>query len=361
MTVGYGREIRMGGLPSRNGHKHVRSAVVPIPGRRVCLGRFRHCRRARSGTLGVKFQDLHVDMTHIKRIRAAIPHQVGNLSCLSRFRTSAGLGEKARRARKSIRRCSHGSARSIEGMRGVRLFLVPQPGRRERLLQGARPDCGSIPRRRAGNGAGGRPAMWWPAFGRWVRQWGVGNERCPATADGVGRRAGTGLDVAYEREERWGKASAAPKTAPAASEPEISLAFYRRHTGSLLRRYLYASMQVGRAPAVLSDPVGRGWASSRPVRSFEDALIFVLDVERCLNRLEPMDRQLVSRIVLQEYTQMETAAMLGMCVRTVSSRLARAMDRLTEQPRLRACWSFRTNHYRAQAAGGQACSPAVLR
>jgi DNA-directed RNA polymerase specialized sigma24 family protein len=113
-------------------------------------------------------------------------------------------------------------------------------------------------------------------------------------------------------------------------EPRVSLAFYRRHTEKILRRYLYASMQVGRAPSILADPVGRGWASSRPIRTFEDAVIFVLDVERCLDRLEPLDRQLLSRIVLQEYTQAETAVMLGMSTRTVSYKLPQALDRLTE-------------------------------
>ncbi len=62
--------------------------------------------------------------------------------------------------------------------------------------------------------------------------------------------------------------------------PQPSLGFYRKHTESMLRRYLYASMQVGRAPSILGEPVGRGWVSSRPVRTFEDAVIFVLDVER---------------------------------------------------------------------------------
>ncbi len=113
--------------------------------------------------------------------------------------------------------------------------------------------------------------------------------------------------------------------------PPQNLAFYRRHADRLLRRYLYASIQVGRAPTLLSDPVGRGWASSRPVRSFEDALIFVLDVERCLSRLDPLDREILSRIVLQAYTQDETAALLGMSPRTVWSRLGRALDRLTQQ------------------------------
>ena len=113
--------------------------------------------------------------------------------------------------------------------------------------------------------------------------------------------------------------------------PPVCLAFYRKHTESTLRRYLYASMQVGRAPSVLGDPVARGWVSSRTVRTFEDALIFVLDVERCLNKLGVLDRQLLSRIVLQEYTQVETAALLGMGVRTVSYKFSQALDRLTEK------------------------------
>ena len=113
------------------------------------------------------------------------------------------------------------------------------------------------------------------------------------------------------------------------AEPDASLAFYRRHTETMLRRYLYASMQVGRAPSLLGDSVGRGWVSSRPVRTFEDAVIFVLDIETCLDRLSPLDRQLLSRIVLQEYTQTETASLLGMGLRTVSYKLPQALDRLT--------------------------------
>ena len=111
----------------------------------------------------------------------------------------------------------------------------------------------------------------------------------------------------------------------------ISLAFYRRHTESMLRRYLYASMQVGRSPSILSEPIARGWASSRPVRTFEDAVIFVLDIEKCLDKLGELDRQLLSRIVLQEYTQPEVASLLGMSTRTVSSKFTLALDRLTQK------------------------------
>lgn len=124
--------------------------------------------------------------------------------------------------------------------------------------------------------------------------------------------------------------AAAACEAPDAA-PVASLAFYRKHTESLLRRYLYASMQVGRAPSILGDPVARGWASSRPVRTFEDAVIFVLDVEKCLDQLGVLDRHLLSRVVLQEYTQAETAALLGMSIRTVSYKFPQALDRLTDR------------------------------
>jgi DNA-directed RNA polymerase specialized sigma24 family protein len=134
---------------------------------------------------------------------------------------------------------------------------------------------------------------------------------------------------------RWRDGSAAKVAAEwgeeAAEAPAPNLAFYRKHTESVLRRYLYASMQVGRTPAMLGDPVSRGWASSRKVRTFEDALIFVLDVERCLEKLDAMQRLVLSRVILQEYTQAEVAAMMQMAPRTVGYKLCHALDRLTEK------------------------------
>lgn len=125
--------------------------------------------------------------------------------------------------------------------------------------------------------------------------------------------------------------TAKPTEKAPSTGPVISLGFYRKHTESLLRRYLYASMQVGRAPNILGDPIARGWCSSRPIRTFEDAVIFVLDVEKCLNQLGSLDRMMLSRIILQEYTQAEAASLLGMAVRTISYKFPQAIDRLTEK------------------------------
>jgi hypothetical protein len=145
----------------------------------------------------------------------------------------------------------------------------------------------------------------------------------------------------WEQERSWEQKTAEQKPAARsevkqpAKEPEagpvVSLAFYRRHTERTLRRYLYSSMQVGRAPSILGEPIARGWCSSRPVRTFEDAVIFVLDMEMCLNQLGSLDRQMLSRIVIQEYTQAEAATLLGMSTRTISYKFPQALDRLTEK------------------------------
>jgi hypothetical protein len=112
--------------------------------------------------------------------------------------------------------------------------------------------------------------------------------------------------------------------------PVNTLAFYRKHTEKLLRRYLYASMLVGRTPSMLTEPLERGWASSRPVESFEDCVIFVLDMEKNVARLCALDRVLLTRIVLQEYTHAETALLLNRSERVICRRIAEAVDHLTE-------------------------------
>ena len=76
--------------------------------------------------------------------------------------------------------------------------------------------------------------------------------------------------------------------------------------------------------------MARGWVSCRRIKTFEDAVIFVLDIERCLKKLGVFDRAILSRVALQEYTHAETAALLGVSPRTVAHKYPMALDRLTE-------------------------------
>jgi len=142
------------------------------------------------------------------------------------------------------------------------------------------------------------------------------------------------LCAAGTLEPIWPAAEAHDDEAGCCASPSInqneSLAFYRGHTERMLRRYLYASMQIGRSPSILSEPLGRGWASSCRVKTFEDAVIFVMDIEHCINHLSSLDRELLSKIVIQEYTQVEAANLLGMSVRAVGYKFPEALDHLTE-------------------------------
>jgi DNA-directed RNA polymerase specialized sigma24 family protein len=58
-------------------------------------------------------------------------------------------------------------------------------------------------------------------------------------------------------------------------------------------------------------------------------VIFVHDVERCLKRLTPEEREMVKRIGLQEYTLTEAATMAGVSMRTAGRRYFGALDQLT--------------------------------
>ena len=115
----------------------------------------------------------------------------------------------------------------------------------------------------------------------------------------------------------------------AARELAPELAFYRKYTEGMLRRYLRLSMETGRVPSLLGREMFRGKVTSYRVQGFDDVVIFVHDVEKCLKRLTDVQRVLIERIALQEYTQGETAGLVGMSLRTVVRRYAEAVDVLT--------------------------------
>lgn len=127
----------------------------------------------------------------------------------------------------------------------------------------------------------------------------------------------------------WAKAGQAPVTRSHNAHAAGGVAFYRKHTEFVLRKYMRISLDIGRVPCVLGKMVLRGRVSSYRMRNFEDAVIFVIDVERCLNQLDPASQKLVARIALQEYTQVEAAQLMEQSVRSISRKYAEVLDRLT--------------------------------
>lgn len=117
----------------------------------------------------------------------------------------------------------------------------------------------------------------------------------------------------------------------AAGKQAGGIVFYRRRTENLLRRYLRASLAVGRVPSVAADITLRGRMSSYQMKNFEDVVIFAIDVEKCLGVLGPRALKLVVKIAIQEYMFQDVAAQIGVDVRTVAKDYGRALDRLTEE------------------------------
>lgn len=117
---------------------------------------------------------------------------------------------------------------------------------------------------------------------------------------------------------------------PVPPEPKVELAFYRKYTEAMLRRYLRVSMEVGRVPSLMGRELFRGHVSHYRMTSFEDGVILCVDVERCLARLRKDDQQIIKRIAIQGYTQEEAAPLLGLGVRSCIVKYGQALDRLTE-------------------------------
>ena len=117
--------------------------------------------------------------------------------------------------------------------------------------------------------------------------------------------------------------------------PEITdsggdLWLYRERTVKMLRRYMRLSVEVGRLPSLLGREFFRTRVTSYSVSTFEDVVIFVHDVDRSLEKLDWFEKELIGKIVLQEYSQDQAAILLGCWRKTVARRFLEAVDRLTE-------------------------------
>ena len=111
-------------------------------------------------------------------------------------------------------------------------------------------------------------------------------------------------------------------------DPELWM--YRRRTVGMLKRYLRYSIEVGRLPSLLGREFFRTRITSYRVSTFEDAVIFVHDVEQALEKLDDFEQQLVAKMVMQEYTQDEASRLLGCGRRTIGRRFPETLDRLSE-------------------------------
>jgi hypothetical protein len=242
-----------------------------------------HCK---PGELLLRLRYVDVELPGIERNETECTEEEGN----------AGAGV--------CRRCSMNQLRERKNVAG--LALVRKPVQRVGYQQGLR------------DGSTGQivfvPAAV-AATATLHRVWAVAEGAAESLAPADGAEAMAGAPVLLVR--------------PAAEVPKVQLAFYRKYTEGLLRRYLRLSMQAGRVPSLLGRELFRGHVSHYTVHGLEDVVIFCHDMEQRLAKLNTMEKELIKRIALQHYTRGETAGMLGISLNNCTQKYDLAVDRLT--------------------------------
>ena len=105
---------------------------------------------------------------------------------------------------------------------------------------------------------------------------------------------------------------------------------YRKRTIVLLHRYLRYSLETGRVPSILGCEFFRSSVTSYSVTTFEDRVLFVHDVEVCLNKLDEFSRHVIARVILEEHSHGAAARLLHCSRRKLERELFCSLDRLSE-------------------------------
>jgi len=111
---------------------------------------------------------------------------------------------------------------------------------------------------------------------------------------------------------------------------EFQLAAYRPRTIAMVRRYGRAAIELGRLPSLLGREFFRAKVTSYTVHTFEDAIIFAFDMERSLEGLAPLERSLLGRLIIQEYTQDDLALRMHVDRGNLNRKFMDSVDHLTE-------------------------------
>jgi DNA-directed RNA polymerase specialized sigma24 family protein len=91
------------------------------------------------------------------------------------------------------------------------------------------------------------------------------------------------------------------------------------------------SLEAGRLPSVIGREFFRAKITSYTSATFEDRVIFVHDVESCLERLDLFDQGIIARIALQEHDHERAARLLHCTRKTIERRLPELLDELSDE------------------------------
>jgi hypothetical protein len=105
---------------------------------------------------------------------------------------------------------------------------------------------------------------------------------------------------------------------------------YRGRTVKMLRRYMRMAIEAGRLPSVLGSAFFRSGVTSYGVMTFEDRVIFVRDMEICLEKLDEFSWQAIGRYILQGQSLPETAKVLHCDEKTIRRNIWMGLDDCSE-------------------------------
>jgi predicted DNA-binding protein (UPF0251 family) len=152
----------------------------------------------------------------------------------------------------------------------------------------------------------------------------------PEEFDPVPLREEDSLQGSSPKSEMHGPCGEVPDALEELFELDRRRRAYRGRTTAILRKYMRYSLETGRLPSLIGREFFRSTVTQYRVTTFEDRVIFVHDMENCLQRLDELSRQVIARIVLQEYEHEEAARLLGCTRRSVHRWLIEALDKLSE-------------------------------
>ena len=110
-------------------------------------------------------------------------------------------------------------------------------------------------------------------------------------------------------------------------DPELPL--YRKRTIAMLNKYLRMSSEIGQLPKLIGREFFRAHVTYYRTYTFEDIVIFVHDMERCLDVLPTRHQQLIVTLFFQQYTMPEAAELFGSSVGIIPRWRDEALDALT--------------------------------
>jgi hypothetical protein len=97
---------------------------------------------------------------------------------------------------------------------------------------------------------------------------------------------------------------------------------------ALLHRFMRTALSVGRMPSLVGREIFRTRVRAHPPSAFEDAVLFVCDVEKCLTLLDPLDQRLIAFCVLENRSEWEASRQFHASQGFISRHLGLALDLL---------------------------------